>query len=184
MEKYEHLSFVTQKEILADFARSLLGLKSEADAINFLVDLLTKEEVIKLAKRFKIAQLLLEGKEYRAIEQSLRVSHSTVAKVAAWLREGGDGFKAALKGVKKEKQEKASHVESFDLALLEWKRFKNRYAGAFWPSLLIEGIISSANDEQKDKMFHSLQKLDRKSKIYKEINESLKPLIKHLPKKK
>ncbi len=169
MEKYTHLSFSTQKELLSDFARALLSLKTEEDAVKFLVDLLTKEEVIKLAKRIKIAQLILEGKEYRVIEQALRVSHGTIAKVAYWLREGGDGFKMVLKNIKKS-DGKLTKSEMFDSALSEWKRFKRRYPSMFWPSLLIEGILDSAGKEDKDKIFQSLQKLDKKSKIYKEVS--------------
>jgi len=173
MEKYSNLSFPTQKELLRDFAQALLSLETEDDAVKFLVDLLTKEEVIKLAKRIKIAQLILEGKEYRAIEQFLRVSHGTIAKVALWLREGGEGFKIALKNIKKTEGQLTKN-ESFDLTLREWKRFKGKYSTMFWPSLLIEGIINSSDKQEKEKILESFKKLDRKSKIYKEVSEMFK----------
>ncbi|MCL5010842.1 MAG: YerC/YecD family TrpR-related protein [Patescibacteria group bacterium] len=169
MEKYIRLSLPAQKELLGDFAQALLSLKTEDDAIKFLVDLLTKEEVIKLAKRIKIAQFILEGREYRAIEQALRVSHSTIAKVAYWLREGGDGFKVALKNAKKHGGQ-LTKSEMFDSALMTWKKFKRKYPSMFWPSLLVEGILNSADEQDRKEIYRSLQKLDKKSKIYKEAN--------------
>ena len=174
MEKYSQLSFAKQKELLQDFCKSLIALKSEEEAVKFLVDLLTKEEVIRLAKRIKIAQLLLEGKEYRKIEESLRVSHSTVAKVVEWLKEGGEGFRLVFKRTRKYRKRKLKPETIFSEVLKEWKRFKRKYPSMFWPSLFIEGLIEGSDKEQKEKFRKIFEKLDHKSKIYKEINSLLK----------
>ncbi|NQU82824.1 MAG: hypothetical protein HQ539_02645 [Parcubacteria group bacterium] len=173
MEKYSNLSFVKQKELLRDFCSALLTLQTEEEAVNFLVDLLTKEEVIKLAKRIKIAQLLLQGNKYRKIVETLNVSQATVAKVALWLKEGGDGFKLIFKREKK-RSNKIEPGENFGLAINEWKRFKKRYPSMFWPSLLVEGIINSADKKEKEKFKKVFEKLDHRSKIYKEVNEIFK----------
>lgn len=170
MEKYSNLSFTKQKELLEDFCAVMLTIKTEEEAVRFLVDLLTKEEVIKLAKRISIARFLLEGKKYNEVVDILNVSHSTVAKVAQWMREGGDGFRLAFKRTKKETKE-IKPESRFSLILEEWKRFKRRYPSMFWPSLMMEGIIKSANKEEKEKMFRALRKLDKKSKIYKEVSQ-------------
>lgn len=169
MEKYSNLSFPKQKELLEDFCEALLTIKTEEEAVKFLVDLLTKEEVIKLAKRISIARLLLEGRKYNEVVDVLNVSHSTVAKVAQWLREGGDGFRVAFKRMKP-REKKIKPETRFDLALSEWKRFKRRYPTMFWPSLLIEGIIESADKKDRDKFKKAFEKLDRRSKIYRDVN--------------
>ena len=173
MEKYSNLSFTKQKELLRDFCSALLTLKTEEEAVNFLVDLLTKEEVIKLAKRIKIAQLLLQGKEYRKIVDIVNVSQATIAKVALWLKEGGDGFKLVFKRVKKNPK-KVEPGRNFSLAISEWKRFKNKYPTMFWPSLLVEGIIESADKKEKEKYKKAFEKLDHRSKIYKEVSKIFK----------
>lgn len=171
MEKYSNLSFSKQKELLRDFCSALLTLKTEKEAVDFLVDLLTKEEVIKLAKRISIARLLLKGKKYEEIVEILNTSHSTVAKVASWLKEGGDGFKLVFKREKKKPVKKIEPEGTFGLAMNEWKRFKRRYPSMFWPSLLVEGIIESANKKEREKFKTAFEKLDHRSKIYKEVNE-------------
>jgi TrpR-related protein YerC/YecD len=173
MEKYSRLSFTKQKALLEEFCRVLLTLKTEDEAVKFLIDLLTKEEVIKLAKRIKIAQLLLEGKEYRKIQELLNVSHATIAKVSEWLRESGEGFRLVFKRIRKRKAGLKPET-IFSEALREWKNFKRRYPGMFWPSLFIEGIMESANKKQREKITEALSKLDHKSKIYKEISKLLK----------
>ncbi len=170
MEKYSTLSFVTQKELLRGFCEVIISLNTEEEAVKFLTDLLTKEEVIKLAKRIKIAQLLLEGQEYKKIQQAVQTGSSTVAKVAQWLNEAGDGFRLTLSRTNKKRDELKPET-NFDLALKEWKRFKRRYPSMFWPSLLIEGMLGSSNKQQKDKMKEVFEKLDHKSKIYKEVSE-------------
>lgn len=52
--------------------------------MKFLTDLLTNQEIIMLAKRIKIPKLLVEEKSYREIEDLLKVSHVTIAKVAQY----------------------------------------------------------------------------------------------------
>ncbi len=173
MEKYSNLSLSNQKELIADFCEALINLKNQDEAANFLIDLLTKEEVLRLAKRIKIAQLLLAGKNYQQIKSLTQSSDGTIAKIANWLSEGGEGFKLISKRHKISSQSFTSS-EKFGTIINEWKRFKRSRATMFWPSLLIESIIESADKEEKGKMFQALGKLDHKSKIYKDFSEMFK----------
>jgi TrpR-related protein YerC/YecD len=174
MARYSHIPKEIQQELLTDFCEALLTIKTPEEAVKFLTDLLTKSEVIMLAKRIKIAKLLIEGKDYKTIEGRLKVSHSTIAKVAAWLVESGEGFRLITERTKKEKPKPPT---SWDYAMGEWKSFKRRYPTMFWPQLLIEEIIESANKKQREKIRRAIEKLDHKSKLYKQIN---KILIKNL----
>ncbi|RLC35333.1 MAG: hypothetical protein DRZ76_00320 [Candidatus Nealsonbacteria bacterium] len=65
--------------------------------MDFIIDLLTRQETITIAKRIKIAKFLIKGKNYRYIERTLNVSHGTIAKVNYWLAEGGEGFRLIVK---------------------------------------------------------------------------------------
>lgn len=168
--KYSKLSSQTQQELLSEFCEALLSLRNTNEAVKFLIDLLTKSEALMLAKRIKIAKLLLEGRNYRQIENQLKVSHGTITKVAEWLTEGGEGFRIITKRTSKKSQKKTPEYVN----LSQWSWLKRQYPSMFWPQLLIEEIIQSANKRQKQKISTALKKLDQKSKIYKDINRVLK----------
>jgi hypothetical protein len=126
-----------------------------------------------LAKRIKVAKLLIEGKNYREIEDSLKVSHSTVAKVSEWLMQSGEGFRIIAKRTKKLKPK-----FSDSLTIKDWRKSKKRYPLIFWPELLIEDIIKAMNKRQKEKVHRAIEKLDQKSKLYKQIDKILKTQLK------
>lgn len=169
--KYSSLFAKIQQELLTEFCEALLNLKNTDEVVKFLIDLLTKSEALMLAKRIKIAKLLIEGKDYRTIGGLLKVSHGTIAKVAEWLTEAGEGFRLIAERTKKAKPQPES---SWDLAMKDWKKFKRRYPIMFWPQILIEGIIQSANKKQKEKICQALKKLDHKSKLYKQFDKILR----------
>ncbi|PIS35080.1 MAG: hypothetical protein COT36_03970 [Parcubacteria group bacterium CG08_land_8_20_14_0_20_38_56] len=171
MKKYHKLSLQIQQELLSEFCEALLNLKTTNEAVKFLTDLLTKSEAIMLAKRIRIAKLLIEGRNYREIENSVKVSHGTITKVAQWLAEAGEGFRMISRRIKKGKPKPET---SFDLAMKDWKRFKRHFPIMFWPQLLIEGILKSADKRQKKEIYQAIRQLDHKSRLYKQINEVLK----------
>jgi len=171
MKTLKQISIREQRELLAEFCEAFLNLRNLDEAVKFLTDLLTKKEILILAKRIKIAKYLLERKSYREIEESLKTSHGTVAKIAEWLTEAGEGFRLIAKRTKKREPKPPS---SWQLAMEESKRFKKKFPLYFWPELLIEEIIDSANKRQKRKIYQALENLDKKSLIYKKISKLLK----------
>lgn len=74
---------------------TLKKLKS-SDLPNFLDDLLTEEEILDLAQRIKIAQLILDGKTYEEISKKVGTSTSTVSKIGQVLKYGKGGLEKAL----------------------------------------------------------------------------------------
>src|SRR3989338_5554096 len=90
------------KKLLVDTLRKL---KSSKDLSNFIDDLLTEEEILDLAQRIKIAQLILAGKNYDEISEAVGTSTSTVSKIGQVLKYGKGGLEKVLKktkgGVKK-----------------------------------------------------------------------------------
>lgn len=171
MAKYHRISNKEREDLLKEFCEAISVLKNSSEIMNFITDLLTKKELIMLAKRIKIAKLLIEGKNYREIEGILKVSHGTIARVNQWLLEGGEGFRLIAKRTKKEKP---TPETSRDLAMKDWRKFRRRYSLMFWPQLLIEDVIKMMNKEQKEKIRHAIAKLDHKSSLYKRINKILK----------
>lgn len=129
-----------------DLVNALVQAKTVGEAALFLQDLLTKQEMKILAKRLRIAKLLLSGKTYEEIESALHTSHATVAKIAIWLAERGDGFREIIRRLPQKKEPKTWQEYS------EWDKFKRRYSLYFWPELLLEEVIKNANIRQKEKI--------------------------------
>lgn len=75
------LSGTQRKELMIELCRALSTLKTPQEIADALLDLLTPKEVEMIAKRLKIADLLVQGKDYHAIRAQLNVGYSTIAKV-------------------------------------------------------------------------------------------------------
>src|SRR3989338_2876052 len=102
-KRIEKLSTKEQGELIFDLVNAIVSAKSVGEAALFLQDLLTKSEMKILAKRLRIAKLLIDGITYEQIKESLHVSHGTIAKIAAWLAERGDGFRKIIEKLPKNK---------------------------------------------------------------------------------
>jgi TrpR-related protein YerC/YecD len=77
--------------------KAFLKLKSEQDVSNFLRDLLTIKEIEEFANRLEMARLLKQGLSYKAIAKKMKVSTTTVTRVAFWLFNGSGGYQKILK---------------------------------------------------------------------------------------
>ena len=77
-------------------------LKTREEIKNFFRDLLSETEEVMLARRIRIARLLLEGKSYENIRESMHTSYVTIAGVHRWLQRGSEGYKDMLPRLEKE----------------------------------------------------------------------------------
>lgn len=75
---------------------AILGLKNVKEAGMFFRDLCTVTEIKAMSERWQIANLLNRGMSYRDIADILKVSTTTVSRVAAWLNNGKGGYRLAL----------------------------------------------------------------------------------------
>ncbi|MDP3093330.1 MAG: YerC/YecD family TrpR-related protein [bacterium] len=172
MARYSQITNQEKQELLSDFCEALAVLKTADEAMKFLTDLLGRQEIIALAKRIKIAKLLLASKDYREIARLLKVSHATIAKVSQWLMESGEGFKLVAERTKDKKRKQITG--SAELRKIEWDNFKKGHPLMFWPELLIKDVIKTMDRKQKDKIKAALAKIDYKSSLYRRINRLLK----------
>lgn len=83
-------------EIFWDY---LAKLKNPKDIQEFLISLLSHTEQVMLAKRLAIAILLARDYNYESIDQTLKVSKSTVGTVHKQLLIGAEGYKKAVKHI-------------------------------------------------------------------------------------
>jgi len=78
-------------------AQAFLKLQTEKEIVNFLRDLLTLSEIEEFANRLEMAKLLARGWSYKRVAKELKVSTTTVTRVAHWLYRGCGGYQKVLK---------------------------------------------------------------------------------------
>lgn len=82
------------RKLLVDALRKL---KSSKDLSAFVDDLFSEEEILDLAQRIKIAELILDGRTYDEIAVLVNASTSTVSKVGQVIKYGKRGLQKGLR---------------------------------------------------------------------------------------
>jgi TrpR-related protein YerC/YecD len=77
--------------------KAILNLKTLEECENFFCDLCTLDEIKKMEKRWQIARMLYQEIPYRDIAEELKVSSTTVSRVAQGLYHGANGCISVLK---------------------------------------------------------------------------------------
>lgn len=77
-----------RKRLDEQFVNTVIGLRTNSGGKSFLSDLLTESEQIMLAKRLMMIFMLTEGVSQYRIKQLLKVSSSTVARIASHFESG------------------------------------------------------------------------------------------------
>ena len=72
---------------------AVLKLKTPKEVANFFRDLLTMPEIREFANRWQIVKMLYQRKSYADIAAKLKVSTTTITRVAHWLHNGFGGYK-------------------------------------------------------------------------------------------
>ena len=80
---------------------AILRLKNKNEAANFFRDLLTISEIKEFSNRWQAAKLLSQGVSYAEVAEKLKMSTTTVSRVAHWLFRGRNGYKLILKRIRK-----------------------------------------------------------------------------------
>jgi len=164
-KRLEKLSKGKQGDLLYDLINAFSVIKSPTESALFVQDLLTQNEAKMLSKRLRIAKLLLQGKSYEEIKTELHNSFATIAKVGYWLQRSGEGFRSVIK--KLPQKTKTKHWTEYS----EWDKLKRSRPMYFWPELLLEEIVKSANRKEKERLRKILENLDQKFAVYKKMQE-------------
>lgn len=96
-KRLEKFSKDYQQDLVFDLINAFSLANNPLDSALLLQDLLTEDEVKILAKRLRIARLLLNGKTHEEIVQELHCSFATITKVRIWLENAGDGLKKVIR---------------------------------------------------------------------------------------
>ncbi len=162
--KRQKLSKREETDLIIDFCNAVTSITSIEEATLFIQDLMSKSEIRMLAKRLKIARLLIENQTYYVISKKLKVGYSTIARVNFWLNQSGEGFRLIFNKNRDFKKIKKPH----------WSGIKRRYPMYYWPEILLKEIVYSANQRQKKKLINIIDTLDDKNETIKELNKILK----------
>lgn len=76
--------------------KAILALRTPGEAARFFRDLLTEAEIKEFSNRWQMVQMIAQGIPYLDIAKQLKVSTTTVNRVAKWLHNGTGGYKLAL----------------------------------------------------------------------------------------
>jgi len=85
-----------QLALMFDLINAISIVKTPTETALLLKDLLTAKEIKNLAKRLRIAKLLLSEISEREITKELHCSFATISKVNTWLTEGGEGLRNVI----------------------------------------------------------------------------------------
>jgi len=95
------LSSQEQQRLLDRFFIAATSLSSFEEIKNFFKDLLHPQEIAMLARRLKIAEMLLGKETYDEISRRMGVGYTTIAKVHRWVNAKRGGYRIAVERLKK-----------------------------------------------------------------------------------
>ena len=88
------------QKLLAAIYTVMAKLTTPQEVDLFFKELLSPSELLMLARRLRIAQMLIEGETYANIKQELHVGLQTITNVNHWIEQGGRGYRQAIKKIK------------------------------------------------------------------------------------
>ena len=159
-----------EQELLLDFCDIISSVKNPNEAARFLRDLLSPQEIEMLAKRIKVAELLIDKWSYNRIKDYLKVSDGTIARVNEWLKLTGDGYRLVVERLKKERKKRKIDDKH---EISDFEKLKRKYPIYFWPELLSKDIIKNLKVKDRSKILEELEKIQDKPELYKKIKEEL-----------
>src|SRR3989344_4793003 len=123
------LSKQEQTDLFIKLSKALSLLHSSEEMAHLLKDLLSEAEVLMLARRLQIAELLLEGLTFDEIRKNIKAGPNTIAKIQTWLELHGEGYRTVAKRNSKKDSNSRESSKSFG-------KLKRKYPMYFWPELI------------------------------------------------
>lgn len=157
------------REIITDLCEAMAQTKTAAEAAEVLTDLLGRQELEMVARRLRVAELLLDDLTYQDISKDLKISAATIARVQAWLSEAGEGYRKIVKRIKGIRGSRRENARPFQPS-----GFKKKYPLYFWPQLVFDYWIKSSTQKQKKAMLEILSRTNDKNRLFRELTAQLK----------
>ncbi len=90
---------VWQSETAQQLAEALVAIDNQQTMQDFLRDVMTEKEIAEISARLEAAKMLQAGSKYTDIVAKTKLSSRTVARISDWLKNGCNGYRAALNAV-------------------------------------------------------------------------------------
>lgn len=103
-KRFDKLTPQEQEDLIFDLINAFALMRNPVDTALLMQDLLTENEVRNLAKRLRIAKLILTGSSVEEIVKELHCSRATVVKVRMWLNNAGEGLKKVIQRLPERKK--------------------------------------------------------------------------------
>lgn len=158
-KRLEKFSIKEQEDLVFDLINAFALANNPLDCALLLNDLLTESEIKDLAKRLRIAKLLINGETHEEIVQELHCSFATVTKIKMWLNNAGEGLK---KVIKKLPQRKYVPIPR-----------KTPGVGYGLPDILSYYISTALKAKEKKQLEKFLQNMKSKTSLDKDIREEV-----------
>ncbi|MFA5871094.1 MAG: Trp family transcriptional regulator [Parcubacteria group bacterium] len=152
---------------------AIAEMKNPQESAELLRDLLSYSESKMIAKRLKIAELILIGKTYEEIREKLKVGYGKIARVQEWLNISGGGYR---KAVNRSKEKDYPHENNSSGDSEGWRMLKKKYPMYYWPEMLLEEMIRNSGKKQKEKIMRAMgemEKAKQKTELFLKINRLL-----------
>lgn len=166
--KKSKLSYKETQQIIMDLCAAIAATHNIKEAAQVLTDLLGKQELEMIARRLKIAELLLKDYTYNEIRNALKASNGAIARIHNWLQESGEGYRLVLERTK-HKRDSLNKADK-PITLSSMKRKHPMY---FWPQIMLEQWVNNSTKKERDQMKEILVKLGSKRKLYAELDKML-----------
>ncbi len=178
--QYQQLPKDKKQQVLLELCHALAMVKTLPEVAKVLGDLLSDQEIQMVGKRLQIAKLLLDKKTYAEVCDELKVSPPTVARVNMWLQQAGEGFRLVIKkglGQKSMKIPDWKPPATAGQMTDSWAYIKRKYPLYFWPQLLVEEIVRTANNKQRKRLLETLSILRKSGKGKKEVFRHIEEVL-------
>jgi len=104
MWNYKNLTREDLMEYLDDILTVLSELDDKIEIFDFIRDLTTRSEIVEISRRFKAAQMLVDKKSYKKIEEEIHMSSKNIAIVSRNLKWERQWYNKAMKILSKKRK--------------------------------------------------------------------------------
>ncbi len=168
MAKYSNHARMMKRqrtELILKLAQAITNVRSLDEAADLVQDLLSEQEATMLAKRIAIADALLDGHTYQTICRMHTTSMATVARVSAWLHSSGSGYELLHR-------RRAANAPPPGL-----RHDRGRTTIYNWMYHAFGELADSLDAAQRRKLETSINRLDKKSALYRELKPAFVTLL-------
>lgn len=169
----EYLERENSSELLMDLLDGLSSAKNSRELGMILKDLMTYKEIMMIAKRIRIAELVKKNRGYRQISGLLGAGQGTVSRVQEWMKISSEGYELLLDRIEAARKTRPtlSDPKFVGPAL---KRFMQRYPLTFWPELAIFEISKIPAKKRNKEMRQLTAELRKKARLYRQIEHEIR----------